>query len=82
MKIRAGTRDRIVNVDGNRAAALFAGAQARVVSRMYYPDGVIVELLDDGPDWRRGTVGEIALRYFVPDPPRKSIRSVKSRRAS
>jgi hypothetical protein len=77
MKIRAGTRGRIVNVDGSRAAALFVGAQARVISRMYYPDGVIVELLDDGPVWRRGTIGEVALRYFVPDPPRRLARVAK-----
>ena len=75
MKIRAGTRGLIVNVDGSRAAALFAGAQARVVSRTYYPDGVIVELLNDGPVWRRGTVGEVALRYFVPEPSQSRRRA-------
>ena len=64
--IRVGTKGRIVNVDRRSAAAEFDGALAKVLQRMHFPDGVIVELLDDGPTWRRGQKGEIALRYFVP----------------
>lgn len=65
--VHVGTKGQIINVDGKRAAAEFDGARAKVLQRMYFPDGVIVELLDDGPTWRRGQKGEIPLRYFVPD---------------
>lgn len=57
--IRKGTRGRVVDVDGNRAAALFDGARARVLQRLYFPDAVVVELLDDGPGWQRGMTGQI-----------------------
>lgn len=65
--IRAGTKGRIVNVDNDRRAEFYDGARAKVLARRYFPDGVIVELLDDGPLWKKGYKGEIALRYFVPD---------------
>lgn len=65
--VRVGTKGQIVNVDGSRAAELFAGARAKVLQRLYRPDGVVVELLNDGPVWHRGQKGEIALRYFIPD---------------
>lgn len=64
--IRVGTCGRIVNVDGRAAAAFYEGARARVRQRVYRPDGVVVELLDEGPGWKRGTVGEVPLRYFAP----------------
>jgi hypothetical protein len=66
---RVGTRGRIVDVDGNRAAAFYeeGGARARVVQRVYFPDAVIVELLNDGPWGSRGLRGHIELRYFVPN---------------
>ncbi len=40
--------------------------------RLYHPDEVFVELLDDGPGWpggtwHRGTTGTIPLRYFILD---------------
>lgn len=65
--IRVGTKGRIVNVDGDRRAEFYDGARAKVLQRVYHPDGVVVELLDDGPLWKSGYKGEIALRYFVPD---------------
>lgn len=65
--VRVGTKGQIVNVDGSHAAELFAGARAKVLRRLYHPDGVIVELLNDGPVWHLGQQGEIALRYFIPD---------------
>lgn len=64
--IRVGTMGRIVNVDGDRRAEFYDGARAKVLKRLR-PDGVVVELLDDGPLWKRGYKGEIASRYFVPD---------------
>lgn len=69
MAIRIGTRGRIVDVDGNRAAAFYedGGARARVLRRLYFPDAVVVELLNEGPWGPRGTTGEVALRYFLPD---------------
>lgn len=66
-KIRAGTCGRIVNVDGRRDAALFDGARAKVIQRLYFPDSVIIEILDDGATWHRGTVGEVPIRYFIPE---------------
>ena len=68
VKTRVGTRGRIVDVDGSRAAALFEGARARVLQRLYFPDAVIVELLNEGPTWHRGQVGQLAIRYFIPEP--------------
>ena len=67
--VRVGTRGRIVDVDGNKAAAFYqdGGARARVLQRLYFPDAVLVELLNDGPWGSRGTTGQIALRYFLPD---------------
>lgn len=73
--VRVGTKGQIVNVDGKRAAAEFDGARAKVLQRMHFPDGVIVEVLDDGPTWRRGQRGEIALRYFVPDTRKAAART-------
>ena len=68
-KIRVGTRGRIIDVDGNRSAAFYedGGARARVIQRLYFPDAVIVELLNDGPWGKRGLTGQVELRYFVPD---------------
>jgi hypothetical protein len=66
-RIRVGTRGRIVDVDGSRAAALFDGARARVLQRLYRPDAVIVELLNEGPVWHRGQVGQLEIRYFIPE---------------
>jgi hypothetical protein len=65
--IRVGTKGRIVNVDGDRRAEFYDGVRAKVLERRYFPDAVIVELLDAGPLWKAGYKGEIALRYFVPD---------------
>ena len=79
--VRVGTRGRIVDIDGHRAAALFDGARARVLQRLYHPEGVVIELLDDSPAedarryWRRGMTGEIPLRYFVPDQRRSGTRA-------
>lgn len=72
LRIRKGSLGRIVNADNNQRAAFFDGARARVQQRLYRPDSVIVELLDDGPGWpggtwHRGTIGELRLRYFIPD---------------
>ena len=71
-RIRVGTRGRIVDVDGNKAAALYqdGGARVRVLQRLYFPDTVLVELLNDGPWGSRGATGQVALRYFLPDVPR------------
>jgi hypothetical protein len=69
-RIRTGTRGRIVDVDGNKAAALYqdGNARVRVLQRLYFPDAVLVEVLNDGPWGSRGTTGQVALRYFLPDP--------------
>ena len=74
-KIRVGMRGRIMNVDDNQAAALFEGAQAQVLQRLYFPDTIIVELLNDGSTWHRGQVGQLAIRYFIPDRAPRSSRS-------
>jgi hypothetical protein len=71
MTVRKGTRGTIVNVDNDQRAAFFEGATARVKERWYRPDMVVVELLDDGPGWpggtwKKGTVGAVDLRYFIP----------------
>jgi hypothetical protein len=68
-RIRTGTRGRIVDVDGNKAAAIYqdGGARVRVLQRLYFPDAVLVELLNDGPWGARGATGQVALRYFLPD---------------
>ena len=68
-RICVGTRGRIVDLDGNKAAAIYqdGNARARVLQRMYFPDAVLVELLNDGPWGSRGMTGELALRYFLPD---------------
>ncbi len=76
IRIRKGTRGKIVNIDGDQRAAFFDGAHARVQQRLYRPDEVLVELLDDGPGWpggtwHRGTTGTIPLRYFIPDQEKK-----------
>lgn len=67
--MRVGTRGRIVDVDGNKAAAFYedAGARGRVTQRLYFPDAVVVELLNDGPWGPRGMTGHVELRYFLPD---------------
>jgi hypothetical protein len=77
--IRIGTQGRIVDVDGSAVAGLFNGARARVTARRFHPDGVIVELLDDGPNWRRGMTGEIPLRYFIPNKGRSAVRAKPTR---
>lgn len=85
MTIRVGTKGRIVDVDGNAGAAFFDGARAKVLERLYHPDAVVVELLDDGPgwpggSWQRGTRGHVYLRYFVPDPkPAKRVSATGRR---
>ena len=68
-RVRVGTRGRIVDVDGNKAAAIYqdGGARVRVLQRLYFPDAVLVELLNDGPWGSRGATGQVALRYFLPD---------------
>ena len=68
-RVRVGTRGRIVDVDGSKAAALYqdGGARVRVLQRLYFPDTVLVELLNDGPWGSRGATGQVALRYFLPD---------------
>jgi hypothetical protein len=81
-RIRKGTRGQIVNVDGDQRAAFFDGARARVQQRLYRPDEVLVELLDDGPGWpggtwHHGTTGTIPLRYFIPDQGKKSTKQLE-----
>jgi len=77
--IRVGTKGRIVNVDGRAAAEYYNGARARVTARRFFPDGVIVEILEDGPNWRRGMSGEIPLRYFIPDKSKSAARTKTTR---
>lgn len=81
-RIRKGTRGQIIDVDGNQQAAFFDGARARVQQRLYRPDEVLVELLDDGPGWpgwtwHHGTTGAIPLRYFIPDKGKKSTKPLE-----
>jgi len=66
MNIKKGTRGTITNVDNDQRAAYFDGARVKVIQRLYFPDEVIVEILSNGPNWRKGTTGSIPLRYFVP----------------
>lgn len=56
-----------MNVDGRQAAALFDGARAKVIQRLHFPDTLLVELLDEGPNWHRGQIGQVATRYFIPN---------------
>lgn len=65
--VRVGTRGRIINPDNSPRANLLLGAPVVVKQRLYFPDAVVVEVLDDGPYWKRGQSGELALRYFEPD---------------
>lgn len=65
--VRVGTRGRIINPDNSPRANLLLGAPVVVKQRLYFPDAVVVEVLDDGPYWKRGQSGELALRYFDPD---------------
>ena len=66
MKIKRGMYGTIINPDNRAAAELLKGAKVRVRKVLHFPDGVEVEFLDSGPNWRRGESGELPVRYFSP----------------